>query len=785
MRLLQILPVGIIASVAALFVGCGSPGRAGEADESRRFAREIERVLPPQELYDYHQYLSSGTVHRARRNWEARPKPGELELPETGWKVIRSRSPLIRSAAGDFQDYLQRSMGVRVEVEDGQIPKDWRDVRRAVIVGTREELPGCGTALSGAKDYEITATPERIVVCGCDDRGAMYGLYNVEARMNLREGPFLPADLRATRHSLYETRMILSWMGWMEFPDALLSHLAHDGFDGIFASVYANPNGDRTAAETSTDFYSRLLFRVRPQDPARVRDLIDRAARYGISVYAPIVYQYLGTAESERGLRRLVRDIVELFPEIRGYVLLTEGFWYKDWLGGRGDNEAARDRVRQWTRAVAIVTEECHRLNPAIQVLPWDYNIPNRRRNAELKRYLIRQLPSDTIPLLSWENGKSFTLDGREGSLTDYSISQIGPAEATEAQITEAAGRGMKIYCNADTFVCGGQFQTIPYLPVPYQWHARYLALEKHGIAGTLESWSSGYTPSFMSELRTWFCWTNPPPLEELLGDIASSIFGNGNRAATLEAWRLFSEAIRLVPDTGPSMGTSSSVANPLFFQPGPARAATFRHSWIDQDKWTGYFGGDINPYWPYTLSRLTFYPDFRGHTNLAELYARGAAGATAGGEERLLPVFLKYLRLAAGRMGEGLKLYRQAALSSPVPKREPAVREVVVAEQMQRLLLSTHAILEFEQLRLELTAEHDRQKAAALLDLMEGIVRDEIARTELSLVAAKRDARLGFQFESDYVYTPYSLGEKLTLLRDTLNRQLPAYRKDLRRARN
>ena len=81
--------------------------------------------------------------------------------------------------------------------------------------------------------------------------------------------------------------MVQSWMGWMELPDPLLSHLAHDGFDAIFASAYANPNGDRTTAETSTDFYARLLFRMRRQDPARMRDLINRAARFGIKVYAP------------------------------------------------------------------------------------------------------------------------------------------------------------------------------------------------------------------------------------------------------------------------------------------------------------------------------------------------------------------------------------------------------------------------------------------------------------------------------------------------------------------
>ena len=123
----------------------------------------------------------------------------------------------------------------------------------------------------------------------------------------------------------------------MEWPDSLLAHLAHDGFDAIFTSVYANPNGDRGPADTSTEFYARLLFRIRKQDPARMRDLINRARRFGIKVYTPIIYQYLGTPESEAGLRKLVRDILKDFPDIRGYVLLTEGFYYKEWRAGHAE----------------------------------------------------------------------------------------------------------------------------------------------------------------------------------------------------------------------------------------------------------------------------------------------------------------------------------------------------------------------------------------------------------------------------------------------------------------
>jgi sugar phosphate isomerase/epimerase len=741
--------------------------------EAEPFTREVDRALPPEQPYDYHKRLAAGPVHWARLNPEAKPQSGEMALPPGGWKLVWNRrsGPILKNAVADFQDYLIKSMGVRVETEGRDSLDGWQDLKQCIVVGTRGQLPACGFALKGPKDYELIASPERLTVCGFDERGAMFGLYNLEARMNLREGPFLPANLKTVRHSLYDARMAQSWLGWMEWPDAVLSHLAHDGFDGIYASVYANPNGDRNTVETSTDYLGRNLFLVRHQTSAQMRDLIDRASRYGIKVYAPIVHQYMGTPESETELRKLVRAVVKEFPEIQGYVLLTEGFWYKQWGGLHGmSKEYVEDWARNWCRAVAIVTEECHRVNPAIEVLPWEYNIDFRPENAEMKRYFIRQLPTDAIPLLTWENGKSFELDGLKGHLRDYSLNQIGPAEVTEAQIAEARPRGMKVYCKADTFATW-QYGTFPYLPFPYQFYARYKAMEKFGVNGTMETWSSGYNPNFMTEFRAWYCWSDAPKPDELLGAIAARDFGPEGKEKVLKAWDHFSRAIRLVPDTGPYMGTNNAIGNPLFVEEPPLRTTTFTHSWTDHAKWMGDCGGNVNPYWPFTVSRMVFCPDFTNRSNRAEIYARGMFGVAASPNTKVLPVFLKYLRRASDEMEAGLKLQRAAALESPKSKRQRALRETVIAEQIQRMMQSDCAILEFEDLRLQWAKEKDPKKAAETLERMKTVLREEIERTEHSLLAATRDSRLGFQQEQDYVYTPYSLSEKLESLRETLEK--------------
>ena len=744
------------------------------------FAREIENTLPREAPYAYHQQLSTGPIHRPRRSPDATPRTGELTIAETGWTLHWNprHTTLLKHAVADFQDYLKVSMDVTIapveQPDFAKIP----DGRPSIIVGTREELPEYGAELTGPKDYAISVATDSITVCGFDERGAMYGLYNLEARMNLREGPFLPADLQTTRHSLYDTRMVQSWMGWMEFPDALLAHLAHDGFDAVFASVYTNPNGDRTTADSSTDFYARLMARIRHQDPARVRSLIDRAKGYGIKVYTPIIYQYVGTPESEAELRRLVRELLQEFPDIEGYVLLTEGFWYKKWGGGHGaSKEYIEDWARNWCYAVGVVAEECHKVNPDIEILPWEYNIDFRPQNVATKEYFIEQLPQNTTPLLTWENGKSFEIDGFHGHLKDYAINQVGPAEVTAAQIAKAHQRGMRVFSNAQTFSCGAQLQTVPYHPFPQQWHERYEAMERYGIEGTLESWSSGYVPNFITEFRAWYCWSDGPARDELLLQIAARDFGAEQAERVVKAWDLFSQGVRLVPDTGPYMGTTNAIGNPIFFEQPPARTATFRYSWMDQNQWMGYLGAEVNPYWPFTVTRLVFIPDFSNGSNRAESYARGVSGIAAPADTPILPTFLKYLRLATDTWQEGLDLYREAALNSPSEKRVAALKEVIIAEQLHRMLMSNQAILTFESLRLDLMAEEDVKTANTLLDTMTEIIRSEIARTERALLAMNHDSRIGFQYEVDYVYTPYSMQEKLRVLQDTLDRQLPSYR--------
>jgi hypothetical protein len=174
-----------------------------------------------------------------------------------------------------------------------------------------------------------------------------------------------------------------------------------------------------------------------------------------------------------------------------------------------------------------------------------------------------------------------------------------------------------------------------------------------------------------------------------------------------------------------------------------------------------------ISPYWPYAAHDFVLLPDFSNQENTAERYALPFT----------LPVFNKYLLLAADEMEKGLQSYRTAALAAPAAKRYGALREVLIAEQLQRMMRSDAAILEFTDLRYRLNHTDNREEQKKMLDRMTAILQGEIPRTRSSLETAHRDSRIGYEWENDYFYTPYVLQEKLGQLHEVLEQELPAYR--------
>jgi hypothetical protein len=82
------------------------------------------------------------------------------------------------------------------------------------------------------------------------------------------------------------------------------------------------------------------------------------------------------------------------------------------------------------------------------------------------------------------------------------------------------------------------------------------------------------------------------------------------------------------------------------------------------------------------------------------------------------------------------------------------------LAEQIERMMRSDKAVLEFEDLRFRLSKTGHGAARSKILDRMAAVLREEIPRTEASREPTRRDSRFGYEWEQDYFYSPYTLDE-------------------------
>ena len=231
--------------------------------------------------YEFRRRLE--VVHQPdRRDPTVRPDNKEVEIG-AGWSLVigEQAGPLLYAVARDLEDYLLVSMGESVPLRRvSDVGQAARGGGKVFVLATRDELPEFGAALTTPRGYRVQCTPESIVVCGDDERGAGPGGYYLEDLMNLREAPILPLG-DVTRAPLFSPRMVHSRWGLDQFPSPHLNAMAHAGIDAVL--VFAE-GVDRTPDERH---HHGGEAGGRYQD---FRALVRRAAAHGLDVY---LYSYL------------------------------------------------------------------------------------------------------------------------------------------------------------------------------------------------------------------------------------------------------------------------------------------------------------------------------------------------------------------------------------------------------------------------------------------------------------------------------------------------------------
>lgn len=408
-----------------------------------------------------------------------------------GISIFADGGELALLAAKDLCDYLKISFDVTAHIAEN-------DGEAAVKILVKPEA--CCENAVGYKGRRTVITEDGVSVFGYDERGAAQGVYDLEADMSCASAPSL-AFCDSRKRPAFSPRMVHSGYGIDEFPNDYLSVIAHSDFDAILVFVK-----DAThSAHGECDF----------------ADIVRRAARYGIDVYA---YSYLqnfthpGSEGAKEKYAEIYGGIFKSIPGLGGMVFVGESIEFPSndpHVARRHYYETSPDGIpdgkispgwypcSDYPEWISLVRDSIREVSPDADVVFWTYNFGFVSREERVA--LLEKLPTDISLLVTYEMFDTYEMGEGVGMVMDYTVSHVGPSEYFVSEAEVAKRRGIKLYAMTNTAGRTWDFGVIPYEPFPHQWHRRTESIlesrEKYGLCGLMESHHFGFLPSFISRL--------------------------------------------------------------------------------------------------------------------------------------------------------------------------------------------------------------------------------------------------------------------------------------------
>lgn len=475
-----------------------------------------------------------------------KPDPGMLCIDDHFRIVIPENcDEVILTAANDLQDYLFTSLGCSIALCRAE--NLHTITGKFILVATAEQL---GAGIAGKQipaSYEITVTEQGVTVCGIDSRGCAQGCYMLEDRMNSILAPYLVPG--STYHyPAFSPRMTHSGYGLDQYPDAHLSAIAHAGMDAILVFI----KGVDLTPTGYLDF----------------NDLIRRAAKYGLDVYA---YSKLESAVHPDDVNAFsyynstYGNIFKHCPGFKGVVLVGESVefpskdprvsplrYYNNTVDGLpyGKPTAGWFPCVDYPKWLQMLQRVIYPHNPNADIVLWTYNWGKCEEADRLA--LIDHLPAGISLMATFEMFQSKEMDGFRSHAVDYTISfpDAGPYFLSEAK--RAKERGIRLYTQANSAGMTWDYGVIPYDPFPELWARRYASMlearEKYGLCGIMETHHYGFWPSFISKIEKCM-FTHPfSSGTDTIRAVASELYGTECLEAALSAWHLLSQAHEYYP---------------------------------------------------------------------------------------------------------------------------------------------------------------------------------------------------------------------------------------------
>jgi len=671
---------------------------------------------------------------RNLREGNLKPEKNEFELTEGIMIAIDEAADMVvETAAKDFADYLLVSMGV------GAAVTRQRSLKGAVNVVIADDATDM-TGADATKGFRIDTDAEGITVTGFDARGCAQGLYYLEKRMTMRRAPFIKHGT-IKKKPLFSPQMVHSGYGLDHYPNEHLAQIAHEGRDAIVIFV----------KDVDATPYGYLDF----------NELIYRAARYGIDVYA---YSYIVNKvhpEDEGGLAYYEGTYGKLFkecPKLKGVILVENALVFpsKD-PAVRADTQL-KDNITSipvgkpstvvapacdFTMFLKTIKNIVQKYNRDAEFIVWSYSV-QASKDEELRHKWIAQIPEGSIMLATMDKNDVYVnKTGTRCYATDYTLSNPTASKRFLSDIKFARDMGLKVYAMTNTGGLTWDMGVMPYQPGAQLWMERYKSLLEAvnigGVCGIMECHHYGFYPSFISSLANEVYRDQSVPLEQHLDDVLLHEFGS-------EHIETIKKALQCMSDSNACYTRSSADG-----------CSTLR----------------IGAAWPLCV-KLALKPPTVSHAHFGNRIVAGKYETDWNMRYRLnaemIPDELESWKVAVQYAHEGVSI-----LESIENPNENLERLLLLCRYIECQCVSAVAAKSWflTKQRLDLAKADE---VPAIVEEMTVMAEEEIKNAERAIACAEYDSRLGWEPSMEYIADAEHLRWKIAQVRYAVGSELAEY---------
>lgn len=688
------------------------------------------------------------TVHEPNvRNYDRIVSDDEIEIRSGAVIEIGDTDDIVvKTAARDFVEFLKISMGVDATVSTAGTNAPG-NIQLALAAD-------CGFDLKeadGFKGFCIDVT-DRINVYGYDGRGIAAALYYIEDLMCFAKAPYIKIG-QIRKRPLLTPRMVHSGYALDDYPDAYLNRIAHEGLDSIAVFTW-----DVNKCHTGyLDF----------------NDLIARAARYGLDVYA---YSFLigGPHPDEEGAEEFYNNTYgKLFrecPGLKGVAMVGEVVEFKS-TDPHVSKFRCRDKMtddlpdgKPWPgwypcedlpKWLALISKVVRREKPDAEIVLWSYNWGFQPEEARVK--LIENMPKDITLQATFEMFDYKMLGDVKSPISDYSISFVGPSPYFSSEAKAAKKNGIRFYGMTQAAGLTWDFGCIPYVPVPYQWLRRYEKMRQAhynwDYLGGMENHHHGFYPSLISKFCKHAFLTPDQPLEEVLDWVFISEYGEDVLDQVREGFRLWSEAITYYTPTEGDFGAASRV--------GPSYPFCLYHQVRPVSDENAFFGSAVvDPEYPDSIHGSYYF--------ISRPPAGSALNLRIGPEIESMETMLRLMK-------QGNAVFD--SIENPNEKLSSVINLGKYLTCYVQTILNAK---KWNVLKCRLTGSFTREDMMAIADEMEALLKVEQDNARQAIPYVRADSRLGWEPTMLYLSDEEHIDWKIRQIQYVLDFEIPKLKKSI-----